>query len=134
MVKDASLRFKKYKEKFDADVAKQRFSALKDISVEQESKYLMEITNLEETVKKSILEPLGVPTIFIKDYLLFVRCLYGLKKQYSGEVLRDEELARRILFIQRGLDNNILEKITEFMGISPKPYTPVGIWGVSVWG
>ena len=69
--------------------------------------------------------PKGISTLQIKDYLLFARSLYGLTQKissgFSGETLRKEELAKRMLFVARGLDEEILKEIAKKFGIDPLP-------------
>lgn len=129
MVKDGILRVKKYSNKFDADVVKQRFSALKDVSIELQAQHLTKIAELEDIVKKQILEPKGLTTLEIKNYLLFVRALYGLTQKissgFSGETLRNQELAKRSYFVSMGLNDEILKEISRKFGIDPKPL-PIG--------
>jgi len=129
MVKEGRLRRRKYEGKFDADVVKQRFDALKGMSVEQETAYFAEISSIEDRIKRIILEPRGIPTHQIKDYLLFARSLYGLTKQFTGETLRSEELGKRMLFMERGLDEGVLREITKTFGITPLPTPTGGIHG-----
>lgn len=125
MVRSGGLRERKYGIKFDADVVKQRFEGLKDISIEQEKQHLVNLAELEDMIKKQVLEPKGLTTLQIKDYLLFTRSLYGLTQKissgFSGETLRKEELAKRMLFVTRGLSDEILKEISKKFGIEPLP-------------
>ncbi|MEM5766661.1 MAG: hypothetical protein QW423_03450 [Candidatus Aenigmatarchaeota archaeon] len=125
MVREGRLREKKYEIKFDPDIVKQRFEGLKDISIEQEKQHLVNLAEIEDIIKKQILEPKGLSTLQIKDYLLFARSIYGLTQKissgFSGETLRKEELAKRLLFVTRGLDDEILKEISRNFGIDPLP-------------
>jgi hypothetical protein len=125
VVREGTLRERKYGIKFDADIVKQRFAGLKDMSIEQERQHLVNLAELEDGIKKQILEPKGISTLQIKDYLLFARSLYGLTQKissgFSGETLRKEELAKRMLFVARGLDEEVLKEITRRFGIDPLP-------------
>jgi hypothetical protein len=125
MVRNGRLRERKYGVKFDADIVRQRFAGLKEMAVEQEKQHLVNLAELEEVIKKQILEPKGISTLQIKDYLLFARSLYGLTQKissgFSGETLRKEELAKRMLFVARGLDEEILKEISRRFGINPLP-------------
>lgn len=131
MVRDGTLRIKKYYNKFDADIVRQRFLSLKDVSVELQAQHLINLAELEDKVKKQILEPKGLTTLQIKNYLLFVRALYGLTQKISSgfvsETLRNQELAKRAYFVLMGLDDNILKQITKEFGIDPKPL-PLGVF------
>jgi hypothetical protein len=125
MVRESTLRLKKWDKKIDPAIVLQRFSTLKDISKEQLDPYLIQVTGIEKRVKE-LLEAKGVPTIQIAFYLAYARELLGKTfGSISSETLRNEELAIRSKWLPRGLDDLTLEEIAKMFGIEPKePLVP----------
>jgi hypothetical protein len=125
MVRESTLRLKKWDKKIDPAIVLQRFSALKDISKEQLDPYLIQVTGIEKRVKE-LLEAKGVPTIQIAYYLAYARELLGKTfGSISSETLRNEELAIRSKWLPRGLEDTTLEEIAKMFGIEPKePLVP----------
>ena len=127
MVRDSVLRSKKWDKKVDADIVRQRFSALKDVMHEQINNYFANVSHFEDSVKK-LLEQKGVSVTQIPFYLAFAREIFSLMfYSFTSETLRNEELAIRQKWVSRGLDNNTLMEISRLLGIEPKPL-PTGIF------
>jgi len=116
MVRHPAFRLRKYDAKMVGDVIKARIDAQRDTMVEQEEAVFGELS-LMEAKAKAILERDGIATIFIPQYLNFVRECYRLFKRFS-QVSRTNEA--QILFnkwVSRGLNGVELERIAELCGI-----------------
>jgi len=121
MVREHVYRLKKWDKKVDPSIVLQRFTALKDISKEQLDPYLIQVVGVEKKVKE-FLESKGVPTIFIAQYLAYAREILGkVFGSLSEETLRNEELAIRSKWVNRGLSDEYLKEISKMFGIEPKP-------------
>lgn len=121
MVRDVKYRINKWDKKVDALIVYDRFSKLKDIAKEQLDPYLINVTATEKKVKE-LLEKNGIPTIQIAFYLAYARELLGKTfGSVSEETLRNEELAIRSKWVQRGLEDEKLKEIAKMFGIDPKP-------------
>jgi hypothetical protein len=126
MVRSATYRTKKWNIKVDPSIVLDRFVKQKDIMSEQIEPYLREVSTKEILVKE-LLEKKGIPTIQIAFYLAYTRELIGKTfGSLSGETLRNEELAIRQKWVNRGLDNDTLMEIAKIFGIDPKPL-PIGV-------
>jgi hypothetical protein len=120
MVRESTLRSKKWDKKIDADIVKQRFSALKDVMHEQIKNYFANISHFEDSVKK-LLESKGISVTEIPFYLAYAREIFSLMfYSFTSETLKNEELAIRSKWVNRGLDNNTLMEISKLLGIEPK--------------
>jgi hypothetical protein len=127
MVKESIYRSRKWDKKIDADIVKQRFSALKDVMHEQIKNYFANISHFEDRVKK-LLEEKGVSVTQIPFYLAYAREVFSLMfYSFTSETLKNEELAIRSKWVQRGLEDSILQDISRLLGIEPKPL-PTGIF------
>jgi hypothetical protein len=121
MVRESTLRLKKWDKKIDPSIVLQRFSTLKDISKEQLEPYLIQVTGIEKRVKE-LLEAKGVTPSLIAFYLAYARELLGKTfGSISSESLRNEELAIRSKWVNRGLEDSYLQEIAKIFGIDPKP-------------
>jgi len=121
MVRESTLRLKKWDKKIDPAIVLQRFSALKDISEEQLDPYLIQVTGYEKRVKE-FLEAKGITPTLIAFYLAYARELLGKTfGSISSETLRNEELAIRSKWVNRGLEDSNLQEIAKMFGIDPKP-------------
>jgi hypothetical protein len=121
MVRDKRYRILKWDKKIDPSIVLDRFSKLKDIMREQIDPYFSEV-QAKEVLVKDLLEKKGITTIQIAYYLAYARELIG--KTYGSlttETLRNEELAIRQKWVNRGLDNDTLMEIAKIFGIDPKP-------------
>jgi len=121
MVRSAVYRTKKWNAKIDPSIILDRFVKEKEIMAEQIEPYLREVST-KETLVKELLEKKGITTIQIAFYLAYTRELIGKTfGSLSGETLRNEELAIRQKWVNRGLDNETLMEIAKIFGIDPKP-------------
>jgi hypothetical protein len=121
MVRESRLRLTKWDKKIDPSIVLQRFSTLKDISKEQLDPYLIQVTAIEKRVKE-LLEAKGVTPTLIAFYLSYARELLGKTfGSISSETLRNEELAIRSKWVNRGLEDSNLKEIAKMFGIDPKP-------------
>jgi hypothetical protein len=94
---------------------------------EQIKNYFATISDFESRVKK-LLEEKGVSVTEIPFYLAYAREIFSLMfYSFTGETLKNEELAIRSKWVNRGLDNNVLMEISKLLGIEPKPL-PIGIF------
>jgi len=117
----------KWDKKIDPFVVMDRFTRLKEISQEQLDPYLIQVTGMEKKVKE-FLESKGVATIEIAFYLAYARELLGKTfGSITEETLRNEELAIRSKWVNRGLKDEYLQEIAKMFGIEPKPL-PVGVF------
>jgi hypothetical protein len=125
MVRSAIYRTKKWNAKVDPSIILDRFVKQKDIMAEQIEPYLREVSTKEILVKE-LLEKKGIPTIQIAFYLAYTRELIGKTfGSLTSETLRNEELALRSKWVNRGLDDSTLQEIAKIFGIDPKPL-PIG--------
>jgi hypothetical protein len=131
MVRESRLRLTKWDKKIDPSIVLQRFSALKDISKEQLDPYLIQVTAIEKRVKE-FLEAKGISPTLIAFYLAYARELLGKTfGSISSETLRNEELAIRSKWVNRGLEDSNLQEIAKMFGIDPKPLPiPVEVFKV----
>lgn len=121
MVRETRLRVKKWDKKIDPLVVFQRFSSLKEISKEMLDPYFTQVVAIEKRVKE-FLEKEGVTPTQIAFYLAYARELLGKTfGSISSETLRNEELALRTKWVQRGLEDSKLQEIAKMFGIDPKP-------------
>ena len=121
MVREQVYRQKKYQAKVTGDVVKARFDALKEVMEEQTSARFGELANIEESVKKNILEPNGVPSIQIPFYLNVAREVYSKARTFTGETLKMEAHAIADKWVKRGLRKELVNQILQQFGIPPLP-------------
>ena len=127
MVRESTYRAKKWDKKVVGDIVKQRFESLKDVMHEQINNYFASISNFEDSVKK-LLENKGISVIEIPFYLAYAREVFSLMfYSFVGETLKNEELAIRSKWVQRGLNDSILQDISKLLGIEPKPLPAVAL-------
>jgi len=121
MVRDKRYRILKWDKKIDPSIVLDRFSKLKDTMREQIDPYFSEV-QAKEILVKDLLEKRGIPTIQIAYYLAYTRELIGKTfGSITSETLRNEELALRSKWVNRGLEDSILQEIAKIFGIDPKP-------------
>lgn len=123
MVKPAVDRTRKYAigvnpEKVAADLAAQ-----KPAMVEQESRYLAAIAEVERKVKV-ICEAQGVATVQVAQYLNFARKMWSLADRFSGATLAAEAQLLCNLWAARQLDPALLVVIAKLFGVTPAAPTP----------
>jgi len=126
MVRDEVYRRKKYMAKVTGDAAKLRFDALKETMDEQIQARFAELATLETEIKRDILEPEGVSSIFIPQYLNVARQLYKLVQKFSGETLKNEAHVVLNKWFERGLKPDLLNAIAAKFGIPPKTFPSGG--------
>jgi len=117
-VKKSKYRIAKFQAKIDHDVIRERFLKLKSLMVEEESEIFRSEEEVENRVKE-ILESEGVATYQIPFYLCFAREVLSKVKKLSQQTLILEEKAIRTKWTLRGLNNEILKKISRTFGIEP---------------
>lgn len=107
MVRDASVRMRRYEKGINPDVIGARFGQVKAGMVRLESEYLAQITLVEGEVKR-IVEAVGVPTFEVAQYVNVGRQCYSIAKRFS-QATRDLE-AQRVVnkWASRGLDGPLL--------------------------
>jgi hypothetical protein len=121
MVRETRIRSIKWDKKIDPLIVFQRFSSLKGISKEQLDPFLTQVVGIEKRVKE-FLEKQGLFGNQIAFYLAYAREILGKTfRSLSSETLRNEELAIRIKWVNRGLNDNLLKEIAKMFGIDPKP-------------
>jgi hypothetical protein len=126
MVRESIYRSRKWDKKVVGDIVRQRFESLKNMMHEQINNYFSTISDFESRVKK-ILEEKGISVTQIPFYLAFAREVFSLMfYSFTSETLRNEELAIRSKWVQRGLEDSILQDISKLLGIEPKPLPGVG--------
>jgi hypothetical protein len=122
MVRAASVRIRKYTQKFDPTVVSARFTALKDLAVEQFQTHAADLEGMEVLVKTAISDRVANP-LEVPQYLDFARELYRLTKTHSGKVLVAEANAMKAKWTARGLSPAILDLIIGLFGISGVVYS-----------
>jgi hypothetical protein len=121
MVRDKRYRLIKWDKKIDPSIVLDRFSKLKETMKEQIDPYFSQV-QAKEVLVKDLLEKKGVPSIQIAYYLAYTRELIGKTfGSITSETLRNEELAIRSKWVNRGLNDNYLKEIAKIFGINPKP-------------
>jgi len=112
--REYTIRFKKYNAKFDPDVVRARFAAVKDLAMEQVQGLFEDLVAMEKEVK-ALLNELGVPVTLIPMYLSYARQLWHAKKRHTAKTLKTEVEARKALWSARGLDPAILDEIAKLV-------------------
>jgi len=120
MVRPASVRIRKYSQKFDPTVVSARFTALRELAIEQFQTHAADLEGMETIVKATISDTVTNPMV-VPQYLDFARELYRLTKTHSGQVLTNEAYAYRAKWIARGLTAAVLDEILGIFGIPPPP-------------
>lgn len=118
MVRDAMLRIKKYEQKLDPTVIQTRFTALKEMMVDQVNVRFADLVTFENQVKLTILEAAGIPTINIPFYLNYAREVYTKGQRFSGTTLCNECSLILDKWVARGLDRDVLTDIAEAFGVT----------------
>jgi hypothetical protein len=120
MVRSEVYRARKFEGKMDPDAVRSRIAALKEDMVEQTLQRQAELVSLEKDIK-GIVEPHGVPSILIPQYLNVGRQLWSLSGRFSGNtlVLEGQLLAQK--WVGRGLNKDIVNRILQYFNIPPLP-------------
>lgn len=111
-------RAKKFELKWDPDVVRSRWSALKEISVEQQRSRQAEMAELRDAVRE-ILNEAGINPIFSAPYQAFALKLYGIDRSYSGNVRTNEMQGAYLEFKRKGCSETVLTAILGLFGVSP---------------
>lgn len=122
MVRPASTRITKYDKKFDATVVSTRFTAVRDLAIEQYTVAAADLASMEETVKNAIQDKVSNP-LEIPQYLDFARELWRLTQKHSGKVLVSEANIAKAKWEARGLNTEILDIIYNLFGIGGVVYS-----------
>jgi len=120
MVRSEVYRARKFEGKIDPDAIRSRVAALKEDMVEQTIQRQAELVSLEKDLK-NLLEPQGVPTIFLPQYLNVGRQLWSLSGRFSGETFKREAHVTAQKWVARGLDKDLINLILGYFGVSPLP-------------
>jgi hypothetical protein len=126
MVKNASLRIKKYSGKFDPTVVNSRFTALKQNSIEQMNIAIISSVDLENRVKNLLKDKIDNPFL-IFSYLGFAKEIWKLCRTLEGNTLAKEVEIAKEKWRLRGFNPNILDSIINLFGkvmylTPPTPY------------
>jgi hypothetical protein len=121
MVRAPDKRLRKYDAKMVGDVIKNRIDAQRDGMVEQQQSIQGELS-LMESKAKAILESLGVATIYIPQYLNYVRECYRLFKHFSQVSRQNEAQVMFNKWVSRGLTPSTLAKVSVLCGITIPGY------------
>lgn len=122
MVRPAAYRIRKYEVKFDPTVVSARFTAVKDLAVEQFQVHAADLEGMENLVKNTIQDKISNP-LDVPQYLDFARELYRLTKTHSGKVLASEVAIAKAKWTARGLNPEILDLIIGVFGIGGVVYS-----------
>jgi hypothetical protein len=122
MVRSAGIRIRKYTAKFDPTVVSARFTALKELAVEQFQTHAADLEGMEILVKTAISDKVTNP-LEVPQYLDFARELYRLSKTHSGKVLVSEANAMKAKWMARGLSADLLDLIIGLFGIGGVVYS-----------
>jgi len=117
MVRSDVYRKKKYEAKVDPTVIQSRFTALKDIMVEQVDTQFSNLATIETQVG-AILDSHGVPPNQRPFYINVAREVYRLSRKFAGQTLTNEACIVRSKWISRGLDPAIIDEILALFGIT----------------
>jgi len=122
MVRPAGVRIRKYAQKFDPTVVSARFTAVRDLAVEQFQTHAADLEGMEILVKTTISDRVTNP-LEVPQYLDFARELYRLTKTHGGRVLVAEANAMKAKWTARGLNPAILDLIVGLFGIGGVVYS-----------
>jgi len=124
MVREATVRRRKYEASIEGEQIGRKFDALKPLMVEQEGTYLPRIGEVETKVKQ-ICERDGVPTYLVGQYVNFGREIYSLATRFTSLSLAAEAQWTVNKWGSRGLEGNLLLEIARLFGVTPTdPPTP----------
>jgi hypothetical protein len=120
MVRSEVYRSRKFEGKMDPDAVRSRIAALKEDMVEQTLQRQAELVALERDIK-GIVEPQGVSTILIPQYLNVGRQLWSLSGRFTGQTYQNEATLIAQKWVARGLEKDIVNSILAYFGVSPLP-------------
>ncbi len=110
MVRSSAYRIAKYDGKMVGDVVKNRFDALRDGMVAQETTQFGNLVTMEEAVK-TLFEGWGISVTLIPSYLAFARQCYRINKTHQGTIGVNEMCYHAELWELRGLNLYYLQQI-----------------------
>jgi len=122
MVRAASVRITKYDKKFDPTVVSTRFTAVRDLAIQEYTVAAADLASMEELVKNTIQDLVSNP-LEIPQYLDFARELWRLTQKHSGKILVSEANISMAKWTARGLSKDVLQKIYDLFGISGVVYS-----------
>jgi hypothetical protein len=122
MVREASLRKKKYEAKIDADVQRSRILALKESMVEQQEGMTASLATLETELKR-VVEGQATPVFGhqMPAYLNVARELWSKQRKFSGKTVEGEYAIVLDKWFAKGLNKWILRSIGKLFGITYLP-------------
>ncbi|MBS7251860.1 MAG: hypothetical protein KIH08_14905 [Candidatus Freyarchaeota archaeon] len=119
-MKTAEMRIAKYKAKFDPEVARIRFSAIKDLAGTQQEARQSELADLMSQVR-DILNANAVPRLFTVVYTSFANKLYSISRVISGSAFQTEATQQANIWVQQGAIKDVINQILAIFGVSPLP-------------
>ena len=117
MVRKSEFRRRKYEAAVDPEGVKRRIQALKPMMVDQESRYLAQISLIELKVK-AIVEAAGVPSMLVSQYVNFGREMWTKCDSFTGATLQAEAQLLVNKWAGRDLEEQLLVRITELFGVT----------------
>lgn len=117
MVRSAETRKEKYNAKLRGAVWNARYTALKDMMVEQvNAQYPIQVF-YEEKIK-AYLEGIGMYTIMQHHYMNYGYELWRLSRMFTGQTLRMEAIEIANKWLRRNLDATHLTELAKLFGIN----------------
>jgi len=120
VVRSEVYRARKFLGKVDPDAIRSRFAALKEDMVEQTTQRQAELVSLEKDIK-AIVEPSGITTWQIPQYLNVGRQLWSLSGRFSGQTFVREAQTVAQKWVIRGLDKGLVNAILAYFNVPPLP-------------
>jgi N-glycosylase/DNA lyase len=121
MVKSAEYRARKYEAKFDPTVVSSRFTAVKDMAVEQANARQSESASIEAAVR-SILTGKGEPTWKFVAYHNASRQMGKKARSFGGDTLSNAITNIIDKWVSEGLDRVTLQEIANLFGVGLPSY------------
>jgi len=116
MPKSAEYRARKYASKMDPTVIGSRFTAVKDLAVEQTNAAQAQLAAMESQVR-TILASHAIPTWQNPAYLNAARQMWRKSKNFTGDTLVNEIVAIIDGWAAKGLNRDILVEIASIFGV-----------------
>jgi len=126
MVRDPSLRKKKFEANVDAETLSRQIQAVKPLMVKGEADYFPVIATLEARIK-TVIETEAISSIEVRDYLNYGRELYEKSRKFSGLTLAVEAQTVLDKWQSRGLEGYLLLRIAQIFGVTPTAKPPVEV-------